>query len=147
MRARERFDATREAVGELHEVQLRLSEGGDDWRPPGIRGGSIPDPTASQASYNIDHRRQVVSRLRRLERDLTDFIGETLVLIGFVRDRLGEGHADTLEARFIDCRQWRDVESEGKPVPRSTGKAWIREACELIDSIGASRIIEGKIKK
>ena len=144
--AKRRFEATREAVSKLHEVQLLLSECGDDWKPEQVRRGGLADPTASRAAYNVDELGYRLEDLRRQETELIDLIGLSLVLIERVRQGLGAKYADVLDQRYIDCLHWKDVLIEGETIPRRTGQLWVNVACDWIDSVGVANLLRGNLE-
>ena len=144
MTARDRFVQTRKAVIELWNVQALISEGGDDWKPEDVHGGGIGDPTASRACYNMDVWGERLEQLRERERELIDFIGVTLAIIGAVRLGLGDDYADILDQRYIDGLRWCDVEVDGEPVALPTGKRKVAIAFDWIDSIGLTGVLKGE---
>jgi len=154
MDARERFEATREAVKRLHDVQLAIMYECDDWKPPAIKAhNEQADPTASRAIYRVDELSEKLEALREEERELTQLIGETLAIIAAVRDGFGDKYADVLEARYIDCEKWQtiadDYESNHKgkdKVKPRTVQNWAQVAFDWIDSVGVSRLLSGRIE-
>ena len=133
----------REAVIELHRVQLSLSEDCDDWRPDTIGRGSGGDPTAAAAIYRVDVLGAKRDALRAQESDLIDEIGEAGTVIEAVRDSLGDRYADTLDQRYIDLRSWDEIEVDGEEVPKSTSVWRVDVACDWIDSIGWHAVLSG----
>lgn len=144
--ARTRFEEVRRSVERLHDVQLMIMCGCEDWRPPGVSSRkSTPDPTASAAIRHVDELEGKLAALRAEEEELTDFIGEALVIVRAVRDALGGKYADLLEWRYIDCMSWSKIE-EDHGVVRRTGNRRIDVAFDWIDSIGITRIIAGDLE-
>ena len=141
--ARAFFEQTRDAVRRLDDVHALIMSGCDDWRPDGGRGSGIGDPTAARAIRNVDVLADKLDALRAEERELTDTIGEALALIEAVRDGLGEGYGDVLEARYIDCWQWERVRDD-YGIPKSTGHHLLNVAFDWIDSIGIARVLRGE---
>lgn len=144
MSARDRFVQTRKAVIELNIVKARLSVHGDEWRPEHVHVSEVSDPTANQAAYNVDVLGDVLIQLRAKESELEDFIGVTLELIEHVRKGLGYEYAEILDQRYIDGLTWNDVRIDGRKVSRATGKRKVNIACDWIDSLGMTRILEGE---
>ena len=139
---RDRFAQTRDAVIELHNVQLLLWSNGDDWTPDSIGRASEPDPTANRAIYNVDSLDAKLANLRAREEWLLEFIGGTLAIIEGVRRGLGEDYARVLDGYYIDCLTWRDVSKElGASVRTCKRKRDI--ACDWVDSLGVSAILRG----
>ena len=141
--ARAFFENARDAVRRLDDVLVLIMTGCDDWRPDGGRGSGIGDPTAAKAIRNVDVLADKLDALRAEERELTATIGEALALIEAVRDGLGEGYGDVLEARYIDCWQWERVRDD-YGVPKSTGHYLLNVAFDWIDSIGIARALRGE---
>ena len=145
MDARERFKATRAAVIRLHDVQLLLMYNGDDWRPEGVRAAhETSDPTAQQAIRNVDELAEKLEALRREEQELTDLIGESLVIIEGVRTGFGEVYANLLEWRYIDGMTWTQVHKE-HGIPRSTCYYLLDITLDWVDSVGISRLLRGEV--
>lgn len=144
MTARDRFTLTRKYIIELNAIMARLSEAGDEWRPERIKTSEISDPTANQAVYNVDVLGDVIAQMRAREKELQSFIGVTLMLIEHVRKGLGYEYAEILVQRYIDGLRWDDVRVNGDKVPASTGKRKVSIACDWIDSLGMTRILEGE---
>lgn len=116
----------------------------DEWRPPSVSSkGAMPDPTANAAIRYVDDIEGRIAALREEERELIDFVGDSLLIIQKVRDGLGVKYGDILEWRFIDCMMWENIRRE-YGVPRSTGY-WLQSvALDWIDSVGVSRVIDGE---
>lgn len=144
--ARERFEQTREDVKRLHEVQLKLMFNCEDWKPPQIKAqNEMTDPTANRAIYNVDELGGKLERLREEESELLERIGVALAIVQGVRDGLGERYADVLEARYIDCWEWKRVKEELK-IKKSTGHNLLSIAFDWIDSVGVSRLLRGDVE-
>lgn len=153
MNARERFEATRRARPRLDEIKLLLMYDGEDWKPPmnRTRTTDTSDPTANRAIYNVDERAEMLAALRKEERELTQLIGESLVIIDGVRDGLGDKYADVLDARYIDGEKWQDIadrfesshENKDTVKPR-TAQNWAQVAFDWIDSVGVSKLLRGQ---
>ena len=124
MSARERFVQTRQAVIELNNIKALIMSDGDDWKPPGVKVHAVSDPTASRAIRNVDEWGEQLAELRKRESELEHFIG------------LGADYADILDARYIDCLTWKQMD-----VAKSTGKMKAAIAFDWIDSIGISRLL------
>lgn len=143
MDARARFEATRKAVKRLDDVHLLLMHGGDDWKPEGVRSAhETSDPTANRAIYNVDEGDEILAALRREERELTDLIGESLVIISAVRKGFGTPYGNLLEWRYIDCETWTIIHDD-HGIPKSTGHYLLGIAFDWIDSMGVSRLLRG----
>lgn len=136
MSARERFVQTRSAVVELNNIKALIMTDGDDWKPPGVKVHAVSDPTASRAIRNVDEWGEQLAELRKREAELEHFIGTTLAIIEAVRSGLGSDYADILDARYIDCLTWAQMD-----MPKSTGKMKVAIAFDWIDSIGISRLL------
>ena len=134
-----RFTETRARVQRLHSVQLALMFECDDWKPPQVRSkGETSDPTAARACYIVDELESKLTSLRQEESELLEYIGLTLRIIDGIRRGLGGKYADVLEARYIDCRKWKDID-----ISRSHGRDLINVACDWVDSLGVSRVLSG----
>lgn len=144
---RDRFVQTRSAVIELAQVQSLIDSDGDDWRPAGVHAPGTSDPTAARAIRNVDVWGEQLELLRKREEELLDYIGMTLMIIEAVRDCFGGEYADILDARYIDCKRWDEIEIDGKPVPRTTGNMKINIVCDWIDSVGLTAILDGDCDK
>lgn len=136
MSARDRFVQTRKAVIELNNIKALIMSDGDDWKPPGVKVHAVSDPTASRAIRNVDEWGEQLVELRKREAELEHFIGTTLAIIEAVRSGLGSDYADLLDARYIDCLTWKQMD-----VAKSTGKMKVAIAFDWIDSIGISRLL------
>ena len=144
MTARERFIRTRKAIIELDTIKARLMESGEDWQPEQVRvSGTLSDPTALQATYNVDVLGDVLDGLRKRESELEDFIGVTLMLIARVADGLGKEYAQILDQRYIDGLPWKYVTVNGVGISTATGKRKVNVAFDWIDSIGVERLERG----
>ena len=141
MSARDRFVATRKAVIELDNIHALIMTDGEDWKPPGVHVKGIADPTASRAIRNVDEWGAQLVELRKRESELEHFIGTTLAIIEAVRSGLGADYADLLDARYIDCLTWKQMD-----VAKSTGKMKVAIALDWVDSIGISRLLRGEIE-
>ena len=141
MSARDRFVATRKAVIELDNLHALIMTDGEDWKPPGVHVKGIADPTASRAIRNVDEWGAQLVELRKRESELEHFIGTTLAIIEAVRSGLGADYADLLDARYIDCLTWKQMD-----VAKSTGKMKVAIAFDWVDSIGISRLLRGEIE-
>lgn len=141
MSARDRFVATRKAVIELDNIHALIMTDGEDWKPPGVHVKGIADPTASRAIRNVDEWGAQLVELRKRESELEHFIGTTLAIIEAVRSGLGADYADLLDARYIDCLTWKQMD-----VAKSTGKMKVAIAFDWVDSIGISRLLRGEIE-
>lgn len=128
---RDQFKATIKAVADLNEVNRLLMFGGDDWHPEGVKSPGIGDPTANRAIYNLGPGARRIAYLMRRRDELADYIGVTLKLIERVRDH-DERTAHVLEARYVDCVKWADIEWKGERVPVSTGKYLASLAFEFL---------------
>ena len=141
--AKERFEQVKKAVARLHEVQMAIMNECDDWRPPSVSSKhAISDPTANRAIRYVDEIEARLATLRAEKSELTDFIGETLVIIQAVRDGLGVKYGDVLEWRYIDCESWGYIRRE-YDVKKITGYRQICIAFDWIDSLGVTRILAG----
>lgn len=136
MTARERFVQTRQYVIELNNIKALIMSDGDDWKPPGVKVHAVSDPTASRAIRNVDEWGEQLAELRKREAELEHFIGVSLAIIEAVRSGLGSDYADLLDARYIDCLTWKQMD-----VAKSTGKMKVAIAFDWIDSIGISRLL------
>lgn len=132
MTARDRFVLTRKYVLELDAIKAKLMFHGEEWHPESVYvKGQISDPTANQATYNVDILGDKLEKLRERETELESFIGETLEIIEHVRQGLGEEYANLLEQRYIDGLTWSQIN-----VNKSTGKRKVSIAFDWIDSLG-----------
>ena len=141
MSARDRFVATRKAVIELDNIHALIMTEGDDWKPPGVHVKGIADPTANRAIRNVDEWGAQLVELRKRESELEHFIGTTLAIIEAVRSGLGSDYADILDARYIDCLTWNQMD-----VAKSTGKMKVAIAFDWVDSIGISKLLRGEFE-
>lgn len=141
MTARDRFVQTRSAVVELNNIKALIMSDGDDWKPPGVHVHAVSDPTASRAIRNVDEWGEQLAELRKREAELEHFIGTTLAIIEAVRSGLGSDYADILDARYIDCLTWAQMD-----VAKSTGKMKVAIAFDWIDSIGISKLLRGEVE-
>ena len=141
MSARDRFVATRKAVIELDNIHALIMTEGDDWKPPGVKVHAVSDPTASRAIRNVDEWGEQLAELRKRESELEHFIGTTLAIIEAVRSGLGADYADLLDARYIDCLTWKQMD-----VAKSTGKMKVAIAFDWVDSIGISKLLRGEFE-
>ena len=146
MSARDRFVQTRKAVIELDQILLMIMFEGDDWKPDRVKVPGVSDPTANLAIRNVDEWAFELEELRKRETELKEFIGVTLAIIHAVRVGLGDEYADILDQRYIDGLKWGDVEINGEPVKRTTGKTRVAIAFDWIDSIGVSRLLRGEVE-
>jgi len=138
--ARERLNQTKKYVKRLHEVQLQIMYECDDWKPPFVKTKSDKsDPTANRAVYNVDELESKLTSLRAEESELLERIGFTLRIIDGIRKGLGAKYADVIEWRYIDLLTWKYIKTLG--VAKSTGYDLIAIACDWVDSIGITRII------
>ena len=143
LNAKERFERVRAAVYRLHDVQLLIMNGCEDWRPQTVRARrQVPDPTANAAIYHVDQVEKMLHALKVEESELLRTIGAALVIIQGVRDGLGDKYADVLEWRYIDCRTWEYIRDE-YGVSRRTGNRRANVAFDWADSIGVTRILAG----
>ena len=141
MTARDRFVQTRQAVIELNNIKALIMSDGDDWKPPGVKVHAVSDPTASRAIRNVDEWGEQLAELRQREAELEHFIGVSLAIIEAVRSGLGSDYADLLDARYIDCLTWVQMD-----MPKSTGKLKVAIAFDWVDSIGISRLLRGEVE-
>lgn len=141
MTARDRFVQTRQYVIELNNIKALIMSDGDDWKPPGVKVHAVSDPTASRAIRNVDEWGEQLAELRKREAELEHFIGTTLAIIEAVRSGLGSDYADILDARYIDCLTWAQMD-----MPKSTGKMKVAIAFDWVDSIGISRLLRGEVE-
>ena len=141
MTARDRFVQTRQAVIELNNIKALIMSDGDDWKPPGVKVHAVSDPTASRAIRNVDEWGEQLAELRKRESELEHFIGVSLAIIEAVRSGLGSDYADLLDARYIDCLTWVQMD-----MPKSTGKLKVAIAFDWVDSIGISRLLRGEVE-
>ena len=141
MTARDRFVQTRQAVIELNNIKALIMSDGDDWKPPGVKVHAVSDPTASRAIRNVDEWGEQLAELRKREAELEHFIGVSLAIIEAVRSGLGSDYADLLDARYIDCLTWVQMD-----MPKSTGKLKVAIAFDWVDSIGISRLLRGEVE-
>lgn len=132
----------RSAVARLGDVQALIMSGCDDWHPDSVHAPGISDPTANRAIRNITVLADKLDALRAEEEELTNLIGDSLVVIQGVRDGLGERYAQLLEARYIDCWSWDRVDDE-YGIGRSTGHYLLGIAFDWIDSVGIGRLLMG----
>lgn len=144
MTARERFIKTRKAIIELDTIKAKLIECGEDWQPEQVRvNGILSDPTALQATYNVDVLGDLLENLRQRESELEFFIGETLMIIARVAEGLGKDYAQLLDQRYIDGLEWKDVTINGVGISRQSGKRKLDIAFDWIDSLGVERLRKG----
>ena len=137
------FERVREAVVRLREVQTAIANGCDEWRPPSARArAASPDPTASAAIRNVDEVDGRLVALRAEEFELLGEVGKARVLVRAVRAGLAPKYADALKWRYIDCMSWSRIREE-HDLPRTTCRDYIDIACDWIDSVGVSRILDG----
>ena len=132
----------------MHDVQLAIMNGCDEWRPPSVSSrNSIPDPTANAAIRNVDELEGKLKALRAEESELIEFIGEALVIIQAVRDGMpcGDKYANVLEWRYIDGATWKYIR-DVYDVKKRTGLDRINVAFDWIDSIGITRILAGDLE-
>lgn len=141
MTARDRFVQTRQAVIELNNIKALIMSDGDDWKPPGVKVHAVSDPTASRAIRNVDEWGEQLAELRKREAELEHFIGVSLAIIEAVRSGLGNDYADILDARYIDCLTWTQMD-----MPKSTGKMKVAIAFDWVDSIGISKLLRGEFE-
>ena len=146
MNAHERFERTRRSVARLNEVKLLIMYGCDDWRPAHIRAKTDkPDPTANEAMHRVDVLGEQLDELKREQDELESFIGVTLTIIAQVRAGFGEIYANLLEWHYIDGRTWTNI-SEDTGIKRSTCYYLRDIACDWVDSVGVSRLLNGEIE-
>ena len=139
---RQRFEQTRDDVKRLYDVQLKIMFDCDDWQPPRIRArNEKSDPTAARACYNVDELSVKLAALRNEESELLENIGLALRIISAIRKGLGDKYANVIEWRYIDCLKWRDIKHE-HGITRPTGNDYIDIACDWVDSIGLTRLLE-----
>ena len=131
MTAREYFEAIGRLVDRLAYVQLLLANDGEDWRPLGISGGEVPDPTLYEAQRRVDR----MSELAVEEDDLLEEIGRALVVIEGVRAAMGVSCGDALELRYIDRWGIGRIARESR-VSASTVKRRIATGFEYVDTVG-----------
>ena len=143
MNAKERFEETRRAILRLNDVKLLIMNGCDDWKPPQVKAHhETSDPTAARAVYNVDVLAGKLEALRSEESELEDFIGESLKIIHAVRVGFGDLYADMLEWRYIDGLSFSQIAEEHE-MSKSTAHGRIDIACEWVDSVGVSRLLNG----
>lgn len=146
MNAHERFERTRRSVARLNEVKLLIMYGCDDWRPAHIRAKTDkPDPTANEAMHRVDVLGEQLDELKREQDELESFIGVTLAIIAQVRAGFGEIYANLLEWHYIDGRTWTNI-SEDTGIKRSTCYYLRDIACDWVDSVGVSRLLNGEVE-
>lgn len=146
MNAHERFERTRRSVARLNEVKLLIMYGCDDWRPAHIRAKTDkPDPTANEAMHRVDVLGEQLDELKREQDELESFIGVTLTIIAQVRAGFGEIYANLLEWHYIDGRTWTNI-SEDTGIKRSTCYYLRDIACDWVDSVGVSRLLNGEVE-
>lgn len=154
MNAHERFELTRRRIARLNEVKALIMYGCDDWRPEHIRAKTDkPDPTANEAAFRVDVLGEQLDELKREESELESFIGVTLAIIAQVRAGFGEIYADVLETRYIDNEKWPSIaeryesnhENREKVTVR-TVQNWAAIACDWVDSVGVSRLLNGEVE-
>lgn len=154
MNAHERFELTRRRVARLNEVKALIMYGCDDWRPEHIRAKTDkPDPTANEAMHRVDVLGEQLDELKREQDELESFIGVTLTIIAQVRAGFGEIYADVLDARYIDNEKWPSIaeryesnhENREKVTVR-TVQNWAAIACDWVDSVGVSRLLNGEVE-
>lgn len=146
MNAQERFELTRRRIARLNEVKALIMYGCDDWRPEHIRAKTDkPDPTANEAAYRVDVLGEQLDELKREEYELEQFIGVSLAIIAQVRAGFGEIYANLLEWHYIDGRTWTNI-SEDTGIKRSTCYYLRDIACDWVDSVGVSRLLNGEVE-
>ena len=140
--AKNRFEQTMIDIRRLDEVNLLLMFECDDWKPPQVRTRSeTSDPTANRACYNVDELEEKLASLRREQAELQERIGQTLQILAAVRDGLGDKYADVLEWRYIDGWTWKRIEKDCK-VKRHIGYYLVEVACDWVDSLGVTRLLQ-----
>lgn len=143
--AKTRFKETAKAVNRLNEIKWLLMYNGDDWKPESVKAAhETSDPTALKAIYNVDELADKLTALRQEERELEQFIGESLAIISAVRDGFGEIYASLLDWRYIERWTWKRIYSD-YGIPKSTGHYLLNIAFDWIDSIGVSRLLRGQV--
>ena len=143
MNAKERFQRTKRAVKRLHEVQLQIMYGCDDWKPPQVKTKTDKsDPTANKAIYNVDELGEKLDALRSEESELIELIGTSIAIIAQVRAGFGEIYANLLEWHYIDGQTWTQI-SEDRNVNRTYCYELVDIAFDWIDSVGISRLLKG----
>lgn len=146
MNAKERFEATRRAIGRLAEVQALIMYDCDDWQPESVHSAhEVSDPTARQAIYAVDELADKLEALRKEERELTDLIGDTLAIIDAVKQGFGTIYGNLLEWHYIDGQTWTQIHEE-RGIPRSTCYYLRDIAFDWIDSVGVSRLLRGEVE-
>lgn len=141
--ARARFEQTARAVSRLRAIQLYIMYDGEDWKPESNgRTPGTSDPTAQRAIYNVDVLADTLDLLRAEEKELTDFIGESLVIIQAVKDGFGTIYGNLLEWRYLDRMTWAQIH-ELHGIKRTTGHNLVDIACDWVDSIGMTHLLEG----
>ena len=146
MNARERFELTRRRIARLNEVKLLIMYGCDDWRPAHIRAKTDkPDPTANEAMHRVDVLSEQLDELKREEQELESFIGVSLTIIAQVRAGFGEIYANLLEWHYIDGRTWTSISAD-TGIKRSTCYYLVDIACDWVDSVGVSRLLNGEVE-
>ena len=141
--ARTRFEEIRRAVRRLGDVQAAIMNDCEEWRPPSVSSrNALPDPTANAAIRRVDELEGKLRALRAEEEELTNVIGEGLVIIQAVRDGLGDKYGDVLEWRYIDCMSWGYINMEYDVAIR-TARDRASVAFDWIDSVGVTRILSG----
>ena len=144
--ARDRFEHTRDCVKRLKEVQLLIMYECDDWQPPNVKAkGAISDPTATRAIAMVDELSVKLEALKQEESELESFIGESLAIINAVEIGLGEEYATLLDARYIECWSWADVDKY-TGFKRTHGCKLLNVAFDWIDSLGVSRLLKGEFE-
>ena len=130
----------------LHDIQLLIMYDADDWKPQdGVKTAhSTSDPTAQKAIYNVDELGEKLTALRQEERELQNFIGESLAIIRAVESGFGEIYANLLDWRYIQRWTWERIHDD-YGIAKSTGHYLLNIAFDWIDSIGVSRLLRGQV--
>ena len=146
MRAKERFEQTRQAVSRLAEVQALIMYDCDDWQPESVHAAhELSDPTAARAIKAVDELADKLEALRAEERELLQFIGDSLAIISAVKQGFGEIYANLLEWRYIDGWTFTRIHEE-HGISRSTCYYLVDIAFDWIDSVGVSRLLRGEVE-
>lgn len=140
---KKRLLQTRKSVKRLNTVQLLIMFECDDWKPERARASNdISDPTARAAIYNVDELSPRLEALHAERDELLSYIGDTLAIIEAIRNGLGDKFADACDWLYIDCMTARDIRLQHGVVKRTLYNR-VDIACDWVDSIGVSKLLDG----
>ena len=97
----------------------------------------------TEMGVQVDELADKLEALRAEERELLQFIGDSLAIIAAVKQGFGEIYANLLEWRYIDGWTFMRIHKE-KGLPRSTCYNLVDIAFDWIDSVGVSRLLRGQ---